>query len=78
MLQPPFYLPSKVRIFGMIFVIRVPSKPSIVFSPQKPFTVSLLSIFLNIFLALISSKLIIASPDVNKKKGVAETAPLNT
>ena len=36
MLQPPFYLPSKVRIFWVIFAIRIPSKPSIVFSPQKP------------------------------------------
>ena len=33
--QPPFYLPLKVRIFGVIFVIRVPSKPTIVFFVLK-------------------------------------------
>ena len=31
-LQPPFYFPSKVRNFRVIFVIRVPSKPLILVS----------------------------------------------
>ena len=36
-LQQLFYLSSKVRMFWVIFVIHVPSKPSLVLSTQKLF-----------------------------------------
>ena len=55
-LEPPFYLPSKVRIR---------------FHPR---TINKFLSVIKYFLVLIPRNLIIASPDVNKNKGVAEAA----
>ena len=60
--QPPFCLPLKVRIFWVIFVIRVPFKPSSVFSPHNHSTGSLtIPSGYRIFLCLFQAM------DVNKR-----------
>ena len=65
-----------MRIFWVIFVIRILSKLSIVFSSHSITILQSASLFLLVIwyfiLVLISS---ISSSDVNKNKGVAETAP---
>ena len=65
----------------MIFVILVPSKPSIVFSFQNPFYSQPLFLLVNVVVVVVvvvyfKAILLVASSDVNKNKGLAEIAPL--
>ena len=79
--QSPFYLiSSKVRIVCAIFVIRVPSTLSIVFLVSKPFSVSLTIPLgqLGSIVSAYSEIELVAFPDVNKNKGVTETALLRS
>ena len=74
-LQPPFYLPLKVRMFWIIRFHpshRLFSRP--INHPKVYANYS--SWLLGIYWCLFRAISLIASPVVNKNKGVAETAPL--
>ena len=74
-LQPPFYLKSEVCIFSVIFLIRVPSKLSIVFLPHKPLysQTKYSPLGFKYFGVFTSSNY--RFPNVDKNKGVVETIP---